>query len=252
MLNYKRRRRQNTVAILGDPIGDALRSDAVAYWKMEEASGTRIDATGGGNDLAPTNAPGNTTGKVGDALSLAMASSQKVSRASTADLRLGGGDFLITCWLKVNGTINDYEVRGAVCKIGAVQPDYLINVARDEDLPYFYAAIGMVDAPFQTFVFSDELADVTIWHFIAFWFDLSLARIYLQIDNGATIYTGDLTLVAENGTSDFLIGNDNSIGFWNGAIDEVAIFKPADISTWWSQDKKNYLYNSGDGRTLYP
>ena len=61
----------------------ALTDNLVAYWKLEEASGTRFDELtgcgGGGCDLTANNNPGNAAGKHGNAVQLTLANSQWIS-----------------------------------------------------------------------------------------------------------------------------------------------------------------------------
>jgi len=47
-------------------------STPTAFWRMEEASGSRVDSVGGSPscDLTATGAPSNTTGKIGSALAV--------------------------------------------------------------------------------------------------------------------------------------------------------------------------------------
>lgn len=73
----------------------------VAYWKLDEASGTRVDATGRGNDLEPTNAPGTAAGVINDGVDFVAASSQKLSIAHTADTKLAG-EFTVSAWVYLN------------------------------------------------------------------------------------------------------------------------------------------------------
>lgn len=74
-----------------------LQANCKAYWKMEEDAGTtRADSTGRGNGLTPTidgspDALDNVAGKVGQACVFDPSSApQYLSRASTADVQLGG------------------------------------------------------------------------------------------------------------------------------------------------------------------
>lgn len=73
-----------------DPIGDGLRVDVVAYWKMDEANGTRIDSSPHGLNLSldwVDDVPA-TTGKIGQA---AQFIDNTVSASALQSLTLGGG-----------------------------------------------------------------------------------------------------------------------------------------------------------------
>ena len=107
-------RRLNTI---GAPLKDELKG----YWKLEEASGTRVDATGRGNDLADNNTVGQTTGKVGSAAQFVAIDYEYLSHADHSDLSSGDIDFSVVAWVnlsskgprtivtKWNGYINQAE-----------------------------------------------------------------------------------------------------------------------------------------------
>jgi len=93
-----RRRRAAGVGWILDTAG-TLTTGLVAYWKLEEASGTRVDQKGT-NHLSPVNAPGNVAGKRGNALMCETTGLKHLSRAITADLTMGNIDFSIAYWVK--------------------------------------------------------------------------------------------------------------------------------------------------------
>ncbi len=78
---------------------NALATNLVAYWKLDEASGTRNDSVGT-NHLTSNNNVGQATGKHNYAANFVAASSQYLS-ASSAIVPVGGsaGDFSISMWL---------------------------------------------------------------------------------------------------------------------------------------------------------
>jgi hypothetical protein len=67
-----------SLRFLGNPVSPLLASLA-GYYRLEEASGTRVDSSGNGNNLAPTNTPGDAAGIIGNGLALVATSSQYVS-----------------------------------------------------------------------------------------------------------------------------------------------------------------------------
>ena len=83
------------------PGGSPFLSGLIAYWTLDEASGTRVDAHGN-NDLSDNNTVTSTTGKVGDAAAFATANSEYLSRADNADLSVGNIDFTFDLWLNLS------------------------------------------------------------------------------------------------------------------------------------------------------
>src|SRR4030095_9558068 len=56
----------------------AVTDNLVSYWKLDEASGNRLDSHAA-NPLVPVNAPGNGAGKISNAVNLARASAQALA-----------------------------------------------------------------------------------------------------------------------------------------------------------------------------
>lgn len=83
----------------------ALTDDLVAYWKMDEASGTRIDATGRGNDLTPHGAPSPIVGQVGGAAELVTASDDWFMANNDVDLCGQNNDFTWIGWVRVRAVV---------------------------------------------------------------------------------------------------------------------------------------------------
>ena len=82
---------------------DALLNGLLAYWKLNEASGTAIDVIGL-NDLDDVNTVGSTAGKVGTARNFVPASSEYLTNPSTVGLGLGAVDFTFSVWAKITFT----------------------------------------------------------------------------------------------------------------------------------------------------
>ena len=78
----------------------SLFSSLVAYWKLDEASGTRYDATMRGNDLPLLGTPGTAPAPINNGTSFVAASSQSLGpSATTGDLSMGDIDFTIAGWV---------------------------------------------------------------------------------------------------------------------------------------------------------
>jgi hypothetical protein len=92
--------RAASLGVLGDRGGGAAASSLldglVAYWKLDETSGTRIDSTGS-NNLTDNGGVGSTIGKQGNAAS--FSGSNDLSLTSSTDLRLDNTDFTVAFWV---------------------------------------------------------------------------------------------------------------------------------------------------------
>ena len=72
----------------------------VSYWKLDEASGTRVDSHGP-NPLTPANAPGGAAGKIGTGCT--FNGSQYLHHPDLI-APLGDEDFTYTLWFKTTAT----------------------------------------------------------------------------------------------------------------------------------------------------
>lgn len=222
----------------------ALADNLVAYWKLEEPSGSRADATGRGNDLAPTNTPGDAAGKIGRALSLLSASNQFVSRASAADLQGGNSDFTLTAWVNATtlaalaGVMNKWTVAGnlreyqLVYNLGANRFRFSVSALGD-------TTVVSVDA-------NNLGAPATgTWYFIVAWHDAAADTINIQVNDGVVDSQAHASGVFAS-TSDFRIGLAAIGSPWNGLIDEAAKWNRV-----LTAGERTQLYNGGAG-LAYP
>ncbi len=224
-------------------IGVSLRGKHVAYWKLEESSGNRLDSTPNALDLTPNSTPGNAAGIQGNALSLVVASSQWLKRlnASLGGLAQGANDFAITCFVQPASIGIDQ----AICSVYTSttnQRAYRLRITTANQWEFVISTNGTG---------SVTVTNSTITPVAGAWYFVRVTKIgsavYLAINEGvpAQAALGFSTVFAS--TADFLVGAYNSSGGrWGGLIDELAFWKPG-----LTADEGRYLYNGGAGRT-YP
>lgn len=236
---------------MSDPIGDGLRLDCKAYWKLEEATGTRVDATVNGHDFTPTGTPTSAAGKLGDAVlfdgSLAYTVDQQYLVA-TGHADLGGGDaqdFAIAGWFKL--TSDTYDLPSFFAKgedTGGIE--YLLSMSGN----YVTFTIGLSTNKNCTSTVS--ISNGTWYHFIA-WHDTASDTCYLSV-NGETPVADDFAGVSGGSFADnaanVLCGaayETSPYDFLDGAVDEMGFWHRVLTPT-----ERAYLYNSGTGVALYP
>jgi len=211
---------------------NGLLTGLVSYWKLDEASGTRVDSHGS-KDLTVLGTVSSATGVISNALSLSGAGA--AIRAN--DVVSGSGDMSISLWFNsptssANSAINAILVLGNVSIAGS----------------QFYWCIesgGTLWGRFHggnTRSYGTGLDDSN-WHHLLIVkpSGVSSAGINLFVD-GASVtgsFTGTTTLNV--GTDDFRVGGD-SIRYFTGSVDECAAWNVALGAT----DAAN-LYNSGNG-----
>lgn len=82
----------------------ALVDNLVAYWKLDEASGNAVDATGNGFTLTNTNTVGFAAGALNNCADYGTANTNKYFRLSN-NLGITGGDITISTWVKMRTEI---------------------------------------------------------------------------------------------------------------------------------------------------
>lgn len=96
----------------GSALPPGLLVNLVAWWKMDEASGTRINSVVANSalDLTPVGPPGVGTGKLGNGVDF-TAITQYLTCADNALLNaFGNGDFSIQFWIKSDTTGSPYVI----------------------------------------------------------------------------------------------------------------------------------------------
>jgi len=218
-----------------------LPTNLIAYWKLDEASGTRNDSKGA-NHLTDNNTVTQAVGKVGNAAQFTLANSEYLSIADNADLSAGDIGFTIACWVYPDSI-------GVTQEVLEKAPAGLGNEATEYEI--------RLNGTTLTFRVGDNISPVNIdvagaisagvWHFIVAWHDPVANTINVQVNNG-TIYSEARTTGSYNSAGDFVIGRqvDNAY-YFGGRIDEVGFWKKV-----LTAQERTDLYNGGSGSTYDP
>jgi hypothetical protein len=213
-------------------------TDLVAYWKLDEASGTRNDSVGTSH-LTDVNTVTSATGKIGNAASFDRTSAEALTVADNAALSMGDLDFSISLWVNFPTAPGGAYYPGIIGK-WATTHEYIL--AYDGDTNNLYWSVSS-DGTAETNLETGPLSANTWYHVVAF-HDSINNQIGLVINAGTpdtTAWSGGVF----NGTSNLTLGD--WIGYyWLGLIDEVGIWKRLLTST-----ERTQLYNSGAG-LAYP
>lgn len=222
-----------------------LSTNLTAYWSLEEASGTRVDATGRGNDLTAINAPGNTTGKIGNAVSV---NNQYLERADNTDLSTGDIDFAIAAWCNL-----------AALQNATIMSRYQLNGNQREYVLFYNQNDHVTNNRFSLIVSSNGTATTTLdatsfgaaststWYFVMGWHD--------SVNNVIGISVNDVSNTASYSSGVFdstapfdigrLLNNTTPVYTFNGSIDEAAFWKNYVPNS----TERTWLFNSGAARS---
>jgi len=230
----------NNVAPAGDPIGDVLRADAVAYWTMNETSGARNDSVGS-NDLDPQNIPASVAGKVLNAARFISVDSQSLTVSPSFDTL--ATDFTWALWVKLRNKVITQDLVARV-NTDSGDDEYVIQYSAESD--------RILLSTTQVSVKGDNYGSpaVDTWLFVVCSFEegTPIDTLKISINNGA----GNTQATEGNqaaGDSVLSIGAGEGWDwhYSDSDVDEVAFWKRL-LTT----DELAYLYNSGAGRALFP
>ena len=143
----------------------ALSDNLQCYWKLEEASGTRIATYALGDsafcDLSDNNTVTQNTGKLGYAAQFVAANSEYLSIADNANLSTADIDFMIAAWVyrdsNVDANIVSKQDTGA-------SSEYSLVVASTSNKINWYVGANANMISTQTLA-------VGSWYFIVAWHD---------------------------------------------------------------------------------
>ena len=201
----------------------------VAYYKMEEASGTRVDSFGS-NDLTAVGLPGVAVGISGSAAHFTLGSTQYLQSVNPVDLRMGRTSFSICYWAYIDS-------------INLIDNMWLVNKSLDGSAANSEFFTGLITGATSLFKFftSDGsgtqvvtasnfgAVSINTWYFVACIYDSANQVIKISINNGDSNSTAQTTGILAT-TLNFVVGrlgNDASTGYHNGRIDELGVWKRA-------------------------
>lgn len=219
-----------------------LKDGLVAYWNLDEGSGTRVDATGRGNDLSDNNTVASGVGKVGQSAQFVAANQEYLSHPDNVDLSMGDVDFTISNWVyldspKSNGTV---LVKGNADTFNTFEYGWGYDGPNDRFGGSVVNSGSGASIPANSF--GSPTADQ--WYFVVFWHDTTKNEIGISVNGVEDIlpYSGGVW----DTTFDFILGSDTCCRYWNGRIDEVGLWKRV-----LTMEERLALYNDGQGCT-YP
>lgn len=192
-----------------------------SYWKLEAASGNRVDSIFT-NDLAPVNTPGNAPGIVDNGVSLVRTSSQYLTIASNPALAVGDIDFSIDGFVKLTTDVSMDLVQKYVA--AGAQRQYALTY--NATSKRFQFTVDSTGASALTIVTANNfgLPSLGVWHYVAAGHDAANNLIWIAV-NAGTKNTAATSAGVFNGTAAFSIGRVGAEGYANAVIDEVGFGK---------------------------
>ncbi len=218
----------------------SLLDGLAAYWKFNEASGTRYDVHGQ-NHLTSINV-GQADGKHGQAASFVAASSQYLSIPDNESLRAGDVPFTVAFWTKLTTNTASVTMVAKWNAAGDSNCEYII-LYEPTQFNFFVTGDGNAFSTFNLVAATlPSPASNGTWYFVVCQHDPVSDLISISVDNAAPdtkAFSGGIYA----GTRDFEVGRTHGFDYMNGEIDGLAFYRrlltPGEIAQ---------LYNGGKGR----
>lgn len=232
------------VAGSGAPAANSLNTGLISYWKLDEASGTRVDVGGAAQDLTDNNTVTQTTGKIVNAPQFTTANSEYLSHADSASLSIGADTSAAwSMWVYIDSVI---QTQGLLSKWGnAGQSEYIIFWRATSTEFRFQISY---DGTATTNVNSTAASSAT-WYHIYCQYDHTTKKIGISVNNATMVENGPTpTASIFDGNNTFKLGSsDGGVVYLGGRIDELGFWKRILTPT-----ERTALYNSGAGKTCCP
>jgi len=219
-----------------------LADSLVAFWKLDETSGTRADAFAS-NDLSDNNTVTTLSSPLGSAAQFTAANSEFLQQSSGSDLNMGDIDFTLCAWVLLDTKNTDMTIIGKWNNTDKRQYLLMYNAATDR-LQCVVSNDGTDMG--ATTVVANNHGDVSTatWIFVVFWHDATGNTLNIQVNNGTAdsiAHTGGALANSDSFELGSITGG--TVNFWNGAIDAVGVWKNRALGA----SARDELYNSGAG-----
>lgn len=219
----------------------SLRTSLAHYWKLEAASGSRLDSVGGVS-LTDHATVAQVTGIVGNAAGFTGASSQYLSATDTAALRGGDRAYSFAGWIYLTSPTTVQEIFSKGTSPGAASTsDYRLFCSGSNTLGW-----RVSNGTTQTTIQKSGLTANT-WYFVYVYHDPDTDTIGISINNSIPTTAAFVANAAHLPGGEFRIGaaSDGTL-YMTGRMDELGHWLRLLTPT-----ERGMLYNAGVGAT-YP
>jgi hypothetical protein len=221
----------------------SLLNGLLAYWNLNETSGTRYDSSGNGINLTQTfGTVSSTTGKIGNCAYFNGQNGGGSTNSKLGSTSFGisvNSNFSFSVWMKPRSFSGYQHIIGAPFQngfyIGANGPQYGSTVGYNLTFNLYNGTVWGISAP---------STDFDTWHHYLFIRDGDTLELYA--DN---VYIGSADITDEyfdEGSVFSVGGGEYNEYYFNGDIDELGLWNRA-----LTESEISLLYNSSAGRT-YP
>lgn len=209
----------------------ALIDNLTAYWKLDEASGTREDAHGA-LDLTDVNTVGSAAGKISTAADFVAASSEYLTRGG--GLTVNGTSRSVSLWARpdLTGTQRGVANASSLAATPLSTGPLWLMVQRATNVWAVLHGAAYRESVTPTIV-------AGTWYHLVYTFD--------SATNAVVLYINGVSRATATSADNAIVGTHTYIGagfstYFDGLLDEIGIWSRALTS-----DEVTELYNSGNG-----
>jgi hypothetical protein len=215
-----------------------------AYYKMDESSGNAIDSSVNARTLTPASAVGSAAGIINTSRAFTGSCCAAFFRSPSTDFSPGANHFFTTFWMKAGTLTQNSTDSGLIGKMSwsASDGEWLVYYRNDTNKVRMDVSLTGLVASQIILESTAAIANTTDWYFIAAGWDG--ANIKISVNGGAYATAPFAGPVFSGNGIDFSIGSEGGGNYWNGNIDEVAIWIGRNDLT---ISEVQQLYNNGAG-----
>jgi hypothetical protein len=205
-------------------IGDNL----MAYWKMDETSGTRYDSHAV-NHLTDNNTVGYGTGKINNAANFVYANVEYFTIADNADLSTGDIDFTISMWVNLANITSTHYL---MSRLETSRYEYRLSYQVTQHQFRWIVYHNGGSTPYALIDAANFGTPITnTWAFIVAWHDAVSDQIGISVNNGVANTASSIGIVISNTAATTYIGHPglpmagmiDEVGFWKRKLTDAEI-----------------------------
>ena len=216
-----------------------LTTNAVAYWDMDETSGTRYDAAGS-NDLADNGTVTYDTGMISNCAHFDDSTSEYLSIADNTDLSMGDVEFMFMGWFSLDDKTAS-QVFFSKGSTSSLEYSFSYNSSTDE---WDWSVRDTANTTTTTASFTGTTY-ATFWYFCAMWHDPVADEIGLKVGANASVVESTSGGVRDS-TNAFNVGRyTDGTAYLDGRVDELGLWKGT--GSIFSEEQINFAYNGASG-----
>ena len=176
----------NTFTTTGLP--QALLTGLLAYWKLDETTGSRVDSVAS-VALVPGGAITAATGKFNGCPHFDGTAGAYLQGPNTTFAEMGAGvDYTIAAWVQVEDKTTDrtFLSKAGTGTGGTEYDEYVLNYDHTSTPHQLSYTVQATNASYYT-VWAADLGDpaANTWYLVVVWHDITASTINIQVNNGA-------------------------------------------------------------------